>query len=110
MNTLNYVDGYSKRAYTVKYYGRLYIKSYNTLVAYVDRNGNIHRLWNEWSATTQKHINKSGVPMDKKTWQSLKVEKMDRTAKAVDILTDQLVGMCKWKYTQYGAELYDGRK
>lgn len=55
------------------------IYSYNTPVLRIDETGS-HRLWNGWSATTQKDINKAGFPlvfgydMTKKIWDSMPVE------------------------------------
>lgn len=33
------------------------LKSYDTEVAYIDREGGFHRLWAGYSATTMRHIN-----------------------------------------------------
>lgn len=34
-----------------------YLKSYNTIVGYIDHNNNFHRIWNGYSQTTMRHIN-----------------------------------------------------
>lgn len=55
--------------------GAITVFSYDVPVFRVDANGTFHRLWNGWSATTQKDINKAvNVGMNKKTWESMPVE------------------------------------
>ena len=104
-----WTDGYSKRAARIDTKGgRKYIRSYNTLVGFVDRTGKLHRYWNGYSATTLKHINlvyPEGV--NKAEWNALKVEKMDANARAVDAWFDREVGTCKFKYTYYGDAYFD---
>lgn len=60
--------------------GEIFLQSYNTLVCYINKNGEIKRLWDGYSATTMKHINdfldlfhKPGG--GKKWWDSLETEK-----------------------------------
>ena len=60
--------------------GEIYLQSYYTLVCYINKNGDIKRLWPGYSVTTMKHINdfldlfnKPGG--GKKWWDSLEVEK-----------------------------------
>lgn len=50
--------------------------SYDTPVFSIDENNTFHRLWNGWSMTTQRDINRafSGIHMTKKLWDSLPVE------------------------------------
>ena len=33
------------------------LKSYNTFVCKIDKNGTFYRLWDEYSATTMRHVN-----------------------------------------------------
>ena len=56
--------------------GNTVLRSYNTDVAMIDKNGNFLRLWNGWSVTTAKHVNdfrtQNGLPMlSKKEWLQL---------------------------------------
>ena len=37
--------------------GKLFLKSYNTIVASIDTDGNFSRHWGGYSATTMRHIN-----------------------------------------------------
>lgn len=60
--------------------GEIFLRSYDTLVCYIDNNGNVKRLWDGYSVTTMKHINDFLMLFDlpgggKKWWLSLKVEK-----------------------------------
>lgn len=60
--------------------GEIFLRSYDTLVAYVNKNGDFVRLWHGYSATTMKHINDFLRLFDipgggKKWWKSLPVEK-----------------------------------
>lgn len=53
--------------------------SYNTAVAMFDTKGKFHRLWDGYSATTQKHVNAfrqhaHHTALTKKEWLSLAVE------------------------------------
>jgi len=36
--------------------GKEVLQSYNTIVAYRDEKGEVHRTWGGWSATTGRHI------------------------------------------------------
>lgn len=36
--------------------GTRVLKSYSTIIAMIDKKGNIRRFWGGWSATTGKHI------------------------------------------------------
>ncbi len=62
------------------------IFSYGTPVLAIDCSGmksQLVRLWDGWSVTTQRHINKAfeilgnGRKMDKKTWDAMLVETLD---------------------------------
>ena len=37
--------------------GKLFLKSYNTIVASIDKDGNFSRHWGGYSATTMRHVN-----------------------------------------------------
>lgn len=55
--------------------GAITVFSYDTPVFRVDADGVFHRLWNGWSATTQRDINKAvNVGMSKKIWDSMPIE------------------------------------
>ena len=60
--------------------GRFTVFSYETPVLSFDYNGqNMHRLWDGYSVTTMKHINKAldsvvFVKLTKKEWDSMPVE------------------------------------
>lgn len=48
--------------------------SYDTPVLRIDSNNNISRLWDGWSATTQRDINTAvNVGMNKKMWEAMPV-------------------------------------
>lgn len=60
--------------------GKAYLQSYNTFVCCMDENGQFHRLWSGWSATTARHINAFrsayGLQMiSKKEWIAMEVDK-----------------------------------
>lgn len=60
--------------------GEIFLRSYDTLVCYINKNGDFVRLWGGYSSTTMKHINDFLRLFDlpgggKKWWLSLKVEK-----------------------------------
>ena len=60
--------------------GKAYLQSYATFVCYMDENGQFHRLWNGWSATTARHINAFRIAyslptISKKEWNSMEVVK-----------------------------------
>lgn len=57
-----------------------YLKSYKTIVCYISKKGLFKKLWNGYSATTQRHIDdfcyqKIGKPLGKKQWENLKTNK-----------------------------------
>jgi hypothetical protein len=61
--------------------GNAYLKSYDTIVCYIDASGHFHRLWGGYSATTQRHINSfiiefrlSPAYAGKRHWESMEVE------------------------------------
>lgn len=55
--------------------------SYNTVVAFI-QNGKLHRVWDDWSATTAKHIDSynrtfgDGTGVCKADWVSMPVERI----------------------------------
>lgn len=56
-----------------------YLRSYDTIVCYIDNNGILHRTWSGYSATTMRHINAFcryfNLPYGGKSWwESLDVE------------------------------------
>lgn len=64
--------------------------SYNTVVAYTDAEGKLHRVWDDWSATTGRHISayareytKSGNSVGKAIWDKMAIDAIpDREAAA----------------------------
>ena len=44
------------KALVIEKNGRELLRSYDTVVAYRDRKGKLHRTWPGWSATTGRHI------------------------------------------------------
>ena len=36
--------------------GNAFLKSYDTIVCFIDPSGHFHRLWSGYSVTTQRHI------------------------------------------------------
>ena len=62
------------KAHVIIKNGIRYLKSYETIVASVDQNGNIRRYWADWSATTGRHIY-AFCGLRKKDWDKLKVVK-----------------------------------
>lgn len=60
--------------------GKRFLRSYDTIVAYKDKNGTIHRLWDNWSYTTGRHIVAFGGPC-KSEWDKMQVEKMPNIRK-----------------------------
>jgi hypothetical protein len=58
------------------------LKSYNTIVCEIDKDGNFHRLWGGYSATAMRHINSflnfNGMSKGgKKFWLAQPVEKKE---------------------------------
>lgn len=63
MNTviteLRPVDGrksFYGKALVIRMNGKEVLQSYDTIVAYRDHKGELHRTWDGWSATTGRHI------------------------------------------------------
>lgn len=61
---------------------RYVIFDYGTPVLHVDNLGKYRRLWDGWSITTQRHINKALATLgrngiDKATWYDMPVEQID---------------------------------
>lgn len=61
--------------------GNAYLKSYDTIVCYIDPAGCVHRTWSGYSQTTQRHINSfmyefgiSPQKRGKKAWELMEVE------------------------------------
>lgn len=55
------------------------LRSYDTIVCYIDNNGEFHRTWDAWSVTTAKHVDEFCKQHDmsamcKKEWEVLPVE------------------------------------
>lgn len=61
--------------------GNIYLRSYDTIVCYIDKDGCFHRTWGGYSATTQRHVNSfmyeygiSPQRRGKKAWEQMEVE------------------------------------
>ena len=60
--------------------GEIFLRSYDTLVCYINKDGELKRLWDGYSSTTMKHVNDflKLFELDgggKKWWMSLEVER-----------------------------------
>lgn len=80
MRPLNRQKSYYGKAKIIFNGGKTVLQSYNTMVCEIDGNGKFKKLWDGYSATTQKHIinfcKMYGVPCGGKSWwESLPVEK-----------------------------------
>jgi len=67
--------------------GNAFLRSYDTIVAYIDPAGYFHRLWSGYSATTQRHINSfmyeygiSPHMRNKAAWDRMPVEEVTNNA------------------------------
>ena len=74
---------YYGKAIVIEENGNIMLRSYNTIVCKIDRNGDFIRLWGGYSVTTMNHINdfrKSNglAPLNKKAWCSLPCENTER--------------------------------
>lgn len=53
--------------------GTKYLYSYGTLVARMNKEGKLTRIWPGYSCTTMRHINAfAGRPIGKKEWENMK--------------------------------------
>lgn len=79
INAVNTVNAHCVKLYDAEK-NACTIYSYDTPVLRIDENG-AHRLWDRWSTTTQKDINRAGYSivfghdMTKKIWDQMEVEK-----------------------------------
>lgn len=60
--------------------GMWILRSYNTDVCGIDVQGKIYRFWDDYSATTMKHVNafctQFGIPaLSKRDWENLPVDR-----------------------------------
>lgn len=60
-------------------YGNRCLVSYRTAVCWIDAGGNFHRTWDDWSATTARHVDEFRVQnglgrISKREWEALEVE------------------------------------
>ena len=98
-----YLDSYSiqksfyKKAQVEDWGGIKILISYKTAVAYIDTKKQLHRLWNDWSTTTQNHLNaflyKYGLQnnlygMNKKKWMNMEVENLPKNFKKMQTTFD----------------------
>ena len=56
--------------------GTKVLRSYSTDVASIDKNGELHRHWDRWSATTGRHV-AAFAGIGKAIWDKMDVEKLD---------------------------------
>ena len=61
------------RVFEIK--GKKYLQSYETFVMFRDENGNFHRVYDDFTATTGRHI-KAFSGMNKKAFFALPLEKL----------------------------------
>ena len=57
--------------------GEKALRSYSTLVMTKDSDGTLHRHWDDWSATTARHI-WAAFRVDTKTYRKMEVERLPR--------------------------------
>lgn len=68
---------YGKAKVVVLENGNEVLYSYGTPIIYKDLNKDrVYRLWNDWSATTGRHI-KAFIGLNKKGYQALEYRKME---------------------------------
>ena len=86
MNTYNLEatsqNSYYGKAKVIESENKSSLKSYETIVCEME-NGNFHKLWNGYSATTMKHINDFrrlfGLPkLSKKEWDNLPCDNSEK--------------------------------
>lgn len=53
--------------------GNKTLTSYETKVIRIDSDGTLHRLWDDWSSTTGRHV-KAFCGLTKKDWDKMEVE------------------------------------
>ena len=72
------LGGSNNRAIIIKNGDTIYLQSYDTLILKADiRTGRVEKLWNDYSATTMKHINAfmsgfNGMTFNKAAWLAFK--------------------------------------
>ena len=78
----NHQKSFYGKAKTREYQDRIYLISYNTVVAYIDkRHFVLHKLWNDYSTTTMIHIKEfcrqyinTDFEINKSKWLSMEVD------------------------------------
>lgn len=60
------------------------LMSYETIVAVKTPDGVIHRTWDDWSATTGRHLSAFGV-CGKAAWDKMPVENADTFTEAIAV-------------------------
>ena len=65
---------YGKAIVVVDDKGNETLKSYQTDIIRRDADGSLHRLWDDWSATTGRHIF-AFCGINKKQWDKMEVER-----------------------------------
>lgn len=68
------------KAQVIEASGVKYLKSYNTIVASIDKNGNLFRNWDGYSKTTMEHVysfmsHYNLSPIVKKDWDKMDITK-----------------------------------
>lgn len=67
------------KAHVLEIRGKRYLKSYETIVMYQDRNGKYHRTWSGFSATSGRHI-AAFSGLNKRAFLALPFEKLRITS------------------------------
>ena len=70
-------DWYGKCAIYQIENGEKALRSYRTIVMTQDAEGNLHRHWDGWSATTARHVWR-GFHVDTKSYRKMEVERLPR--------------------------------
>ena len=80
VNPTNNQKSFYNKAVQIELEDRIFLKSYDTIVCFIDKDQTVKRLWPDYSATTMKHVNSflenNGLPKcGKKEW--LKLETVE---------------------------------
>lgn len=88
------------KACIIKSGNRVFLQSYDTIVAYIYR-GKLYRTWDGWSRTTSKHIDafcsEYGLTrIGKKAWEAMEVKSVDISGVALNYTTSFYNNYWRW--------------
>lgn len=72
--------------------GTSLLRSYNTIVAVWDNKGNVYRTWEDWSATTGRHI-KSALGLNKKEYLALPIMSVSEALRKGNVIFSNSIGL-----------------